>query len=305
MVHTSRKRIAICCHGFLGETGMLKEIEATLNEDPFDQVYDRVSNISYYSSKYGINFTRPYDLKTPIFEKNTKQTLAHHFFGKICSILNDYNEEVNLDIYAHSMGGLVTRSMVKYLSEEKNNKIWINNGNIENIFLLGTPNHGTRLAQHAFNVPADILMTGLNLLLELPNGVTSEDWQILKSQFMQMIPNSSFLKQLNQRSKHIEKSINWVTVRGLRWIGQLGWLPMVWQPFIFRKFWIDRHFPFLHIGNIPNDGLVDANRVPLKFATNLKVPSATHMSLLYWKSKKSGKQILNLLKPIILADKEN
>lgn len=304
MTRTTRNRIAICCHGFLGETGMLQEIEATLTEDPFNQIYDQVANISYYSSKYGLNFSQPYDLKTPIYDETTKQTLTHNFFAQICLILKDYDEKVNLDIYAHSMGGLVTRSMVKYLSKEKSTGIWIRNGLIKNIFLLGTPNHGTRLAQRAINIPADILITGLNLLFELPDGISSEDWQILNSQFMQMVPNSTFLKQLNEPSKSIEKTINWVTVRGLQWIRQLGWFPVVWQPFLFRKFRIDRHFPFLHVGIIPNDGLVDAKRVPLKFATNLTVPSATHMGLLDWKTKKSGKQVLNLLKPIILANEE-
>ncbi|MFX0151309.1 MAG: esterase/lipase family protein, partial [Candidatus Hodarchaeota archaeon] len=132
---------------------MLKEIEETLKTEPFDQIYDRVSNLTYYSSKYGINFTRRYDLKTPIYKKNTDQTLAHNLFVKICSVLKDYNEEVTIDIFAHSMGGLVTRSMIKYLSSEKDNGIWIRNGLIRNIFLLGTPNYGTRLAQHAINIP--------------------------------------------------------------------------------------------------------------------------------------------------------
>jgi hypothetical protein len=170
--------------------------------------------------------------------------------------------------------------------------------------LLGTPNYDTRLAQHAINIPVDIILTGLNLLLELPDEVTSEDLQILNSQFIQMTPNSSFLRQLNQRSRNVEKSINWVTVRGLKWIRQLGWLPLVWKLFFFRKVRIDRHFPFIHVGIIPNDGLVDASRVPLKFATNLTVPTATHMNFLYWKSKTSGKQVLDLLKPIILANRE-
>ena len=305
MVRTMKKCVAICCHGFLGETGMFKEIETTLTEDPFNQIYDRVSNVSYYSSKHGINFTRPYDLKTPIYKRDTTQTLAHHFFEKICSALREYDEDVYLDIFAHSMGGLVTRSMIKYLSEEKKDGFWIKNGFVRNIFLLGTPNFGTRLAQRSINIPADILLTGLNILFELPSDVTSEDLQILNSQFMQMVPDSTFLKHLNQSSKIIEESINWVTVRGLKWIGQLGWLPMVWQPLLFRKFRIDRHFPFFHIGLIPNDGLVDASRVPLQFATNLTVPSVTHMGLLCWKSKISGKQVLKLLKPIILAKRED
>ncbi|MFX0173095.1 MAG: hypothetical protein ACFE9L_14375 [Candidatus Hodarchaeota archaeon] len=48
---------------------MLKQIEETLKAEPFDQIYHRISNITYYSSKCGINFTRPYDLKTPIYKK--------------------------------------------------------------------------------------------------------------------------------------------------------------------------------------------------------------------------------------------
>lgn len=303
--HISRKRIAICCHGFLGVPEMMHEVETTLSKDPFDQVYDRVFNISYYSSKYGINFSQPFDLKTPIYEKTTNQTLAHNFLNQIYFCLKDYREEINIDIYAHSMGGLVTRSMVKYLSEERDDGIWIKNGIIRKIFLLGTPNHGTRLSQHSIDIPIDILMTGLNLMFELPDGLTSDDLQLFKSQFMQMVPNSTFLRQLNQSSKSIEELITWVTVRGLSWINQLGWLPVVWQPFLFRKFWVDGHFPFFHVGIIPNDGLVDAKRVPLKFAKNLTVPSATHMDLLCWKSKKSGRQVLDILKPIIMVNGKN
>jgi hypothetical protein len=299
---TLKNRIAICCHGFLGAPIMLHEVVSTLNEEPFDKIYDNVFNISYYSSKYGVNFSQPYDIKTSIYDEKTTQTLAHHFYTKICTELKNYDEKVSLDIFAHSMGGLVTRSMVKYLAKEKNNSLWIKNGRIDKIFLLGTPNYGTRLAQRSINIPMDILITGLNLIFELPDGVTSDDLQLFKSQFMQMVPNSVFLNRLNQRSKNIEKSITWVTVRGLKWIKQLGWLPVVWQPFLFRKLWIDQHFPFIHVGVIPNDGLVDAKRVPLKFATNLTVPSATHMDLLNWKSKKSGQEVLRLIKPIIIDD---
>ncbi|MFX0115700.1 MAG: hypothetical protein ACFFB3_14215, partial [Candidatus Hodarchaeota archaeon] len=71
--------------------------------------------------------------------------------------------------------------------------------------------------------------------------------------------------------------------------------------FLFSKIWFDRHFPFLHIGTIPNDGIVDAAKVPLKFATNLTVSKATHMDLLKWKTKAAGKEVEELLKPLILA----
>jgi hypothetical protein len=125
------------------------------------------------------------------------------------------------------------------------------------------------------------------------------DWQILKSQFIQMVPTSNFLKNLNKELTKGEKAVKWFTIRGLN---SSGLLESVWQPFLFRKLWINRKFPYLHIGLIPNDGVVDADSVPLKHAENLTVPSATHMDLLKWNSKKSGKLVRDLLSPLILSD---
>lgn len=296
------KQIAFLVHGFAGKKGFMQEIESSLQENPYDQVYDHVTNISFYSSSYGLDLSQPYDLKSPIYDKSTNRTLAHFFLEQIIAELDNYPQEISLDIYAHSMGGLVTRAMIKYLLEDKEeNEIWIKNGIIRNIFLLGTPNHGTRLAQRAINIPADLFVTGLNIMLELPRGgISSKDWQILNSQFMQMIPNSSFLEQLNERSKDIEQSIKWVTIRGLKSTGLLG---IAWQPFLFRKFHFDSHFPFLHIGLVPNDGVVNANSVPLKYATNLTIPNATHMDLLKWKTKSVGREVKELIQPITLAKK--
>ncbi|MHA2227420.1 MAG: esterase/lipase family protein [Candidatus Hodarchaeales archaeon] len=297
MKHDSDNHLAIIVHGFAGKTGFMDEIEETLRNPPYNKKYNQVENISVYNSPHGLDLSQPYDLVTPIYDENTTQTLAHYFLSQICTVLEKLEKEENttLDIYAHSMGGLVTRSMVKYLLNDKRFT-----ASIKTIFLLGTPNKGTRLAQRTLNVSADIFMHGLNLLFELPHGGISEvDRQILNSQFMQMVPNSLFLRKLNKRSEIIEKSINWVTVRGLKFTGQLG---MFWQPFLFSRFWIDRYFPFLHTGMIPNDGFVEAQSVPLKYATNLTVPSATHMDLLKWKTKQPGIKVQTLLKPIILAE---
>lgn len=300
---TPLKRVAILVHGFAGKTGFMKEIEQTFNEEPYTQIYESVSNISYYDSKYGIDFSRPYDLKTPIFDEKNKQTLSNNLFNKISAEIFDYEENVALDIFAHSMGGLVTRAMINFLLLEnqqvEQEGVWINNGRIHNIFLLGTPNRGTNLAQRMITIPADILISGLNLVMEIPRqGVTSEDFTILNSQFMQMVPKSSFLKKLNRKMKNIDKNIKWITVRGMNSSGILG---IVWQPFLFRKIWFDRHFPFMHMGMISNDGVVNANSIPLRYATNLTIPQATHMDLLKWKSKKAGKKVQLLLKPIIFS----
>ncbi|MHA1966421.1 MAG: esterase/lipase family protein [Candidatus Hodarchaeales archaeon] len=300
------KRVAILVHGFAGKTGFMKEIEQTFNEEPYTQIYESVSNISYYDSKHGIDFSRPYDLKTPIFDEKSKQTLCHNLFNKISDEIFNYEENVSLDIFSHSMGGLVTRAMVKFLllenQQEEQEGIWINNARIQNIFLLGTPNRGTHLAQRLVTIPADILISGLNLAMEIPRqGITSEDFTILNSQFMQMVPKSSFLKKLNEKTKNIDEDINWITIRGMNSSGILG---MVWQPFLFRKIWFDRQLPFMHMGMISNDGVVNANSVPLKYAINLTIPQATHMDLLKWKSKKAGKEVHKLVKPLIFSDIE-
>ncbi len=292
------KRVAILVHGFAGKTSFMKEIEEIFKNSPYIKVYDSVSNISYYDSKHGLDFSQAYDLQTPIFDKANKKTLAHNFFNKITAEISDYEEDVLLDIFAHSMGGLVTRAMIKYLVINNSQDNRINNGLIQNVILIGTPNYGTRLAQRMVTIPADILLSGLNFALELPKYGFSSKWNILDSQFMQMVPKSSFLRELNEDTKSIDKNINWVTVRGMNSTGMLG---IVWQPFLFRKFWIDRHFPFIHKGMIPNDGLVEANSVPLNFATNLTVLTAAHMDLLKWKSKKPGERVHELLKPIILS----
>ena len=149
------------------------------------------------------------------------------------------------------------------------------------------------------NIPSDIFLTGLNLLLELPRGgVDMTDLQFFNSQFMQMVPKSQFLKKLNGPLTDVERSIKWITVRGL---DSSGLLEAIWQPFLFRKVWVNRTFPFIHIGMIPNDSVVDAASVPLTHAENLTVINANHMNLLKWVSKDSGKTVRSIIESIILV----
>jgi hypothetical protein len=291
MKSSEYNQVAVLVHGFVGKKAFMKEIEQSLNEAPFDKIYSKVINLSLYSSSYGLDLSKPYDITTPIYTEKMDQTLAHFLFNQINTELKHEKENTVLDIYAHSLGGLVTRAMIKYLFPKTGKSI-------KNVVLLGTPNHGTRLAQKIMTVPADILMTALNILFEIPSGELGNDNLVpFRSQFMQLLPNSHFLKALNKPLLEIEQSIQWITVRGLKSTGQLG---VIWQPFLFRKFWLNRKFPYLHKGMIPNDGVVDAESVPLKFGVNFTIPNATHMDLLSWKSKSSGKDIQKLLKPLIL-----
>lgn len=284
-------RVAVLVHGFVGKKDFMKEIEQSLRETPFDKVYTKVLNFSLYSSRYGLDLSKPYDITTPIYIKGLKENLANYLLSQITTELKHEQQKVMLDIYAHSLGGVVTRAMIRYLFSETGIII-------KNVILLGTPNRGTRLALKIMTIPADILMTTLNVLFEIPSRELGSDNLVLyRSQFMQLLPNSPFLKALNKPLVEIEQSIQWITIRGLKSTGQLG---AIWQPFLFRKFWINRKWPFLHRGMIPNDGVVDAASVPLKFGINFTIPNATHMDLLSWKSKSSGRDIQKLLKPLIL-----
>ena len=140
-------RVAILVHGFVGKKDFMKEIEQSLSEAPFDMIYKKVLNFSLYSSMYGLDLSKPYDITTPIYIKGLKQTLAYYFLSQITTELKHEQQKVMLDIYAHSLGGLVTRAMIRYLFSETGIII-------KNVILLGTPNHGTRLALKIMTIPA-------------------------------------------------------------------------------------------------------------------------------------------------------
>jgi len=287
--------IALLVHGFAGKTAFMDEIQEKLHEMSKVPIYNTILNLSYYSSTYGLDFSLPYDLRTPIYDPRTNQTLAHHLFELIIKAIQPYPEFIIMDIFAHSMGGLVTRAMIKYILSKYNL-----NFSIRKVFLLGTPNHGTRLAQKLINIPTDIFLTGLNLILELPRGgISGSDWYTLNSQFLQMVPKAPFLKELNKSLNDIERFIEWFTIRGLN---TSGLLESVWQPFLFRKFWINSTFPFIHRGIIPNDGLVDAQNVPLNHATNILIPEVGHMDLLKWKSSSSGRKVYTVVSEILKGE---
>ena len=112
-----------------------------------------------------------------------------------------------------------------------------------------------------------------------------------------MVPKSKFLQKLNGSFTEFESSIKWYTIRGMN---SSGLLEAVWQPFLFRKIWINRKFPYLHIGIIPNDGVVDSESVPLKHAENILVTEATHMGLLKWISEEAGIKVREKITPIIM-----
>lgn len=140
-----------------------------------------------------------------------------------------------IDIVAHSMGGLVVRSMIKNFA--KSNVIV--GFKIDSVILLSTPNHGTRLAKLVTSIicPAVSVSNDIKKMAELIN-IDLEDlakevikdafpvigdayinifWDGLKdvfdNQIFQMSPSSDFLDYLNSDDE-TPYYITWVTARG-------------------------------------------------------------------------------------------
>lgn len=285
-------RSAIVLHGFLGDTSMMEEVASKLTELG---IYKVIHNLSYYDSRNGLDISKTFDVRTPIFQHNTTETLTHNLFHKLSNLL----KTTEVDFFAHSMGGLVTRAMLRYLAIRSNASLKIGESIVKNVFLIGTPNHGTLLAKKFFNFPGDLMATSLNLLLDLPRGmVTEDDLQLFRSQFVQMIPKGDFLHELNAKDNFVEKAVKWFTFRGLNAEGLLG---LVWQPVIFRKYWLNRPFPFVKTLPIPNDGVVNSDSVPLPYASNYAIEEATHMDLVRWSSKEPGRDVWTIVKDLIQA----
>ena len=101
------------------------------------------------------------------------------------------DDGLHLDIFAHSMGTMVARSMVE---------MWGGDEFVDRCFLAGPPNNGSRLAELKRLIP--ILVTlGVNQLVPMPPSIIA-GWAIKKvSNDCQagddLRPSSDFVKQIN------------------------------------------------------------------------------------------------------------
>lgn len=288
--------ILLLLHGFLGAKSDLKQIEEKIRESK-DNAFDKIWNLTYYDSDYGLDITKPNSIRTPIFNPNADvHSLVIYLYTLLEKKLDTLQkEEVHVTIIAHSMGGLIARSLIKYKCHLHNQKqVLFPNCFIETLILLGTPNHGTLLANKWLFLPVQELIDFLSYIYNLPSSVSIHDLIKNNSQMAQMETDSLFLKNLNE-PEYIE-NVNIITVAGLN-NKPFGKLPIIWEPFIFWRIRINSFFPWIHIGQIQNDGLVQANSVSLKGETvkNFTAKDANHLNMLEWKSNPIGKSIYQKL----------
>lgn len=181
---TNSNRTLLIVHGLFDDTRtMTPQIVAALPDR-----YDLVLTFDYEN------------LDTPI-KKNGK-----HLFDKLSAAGFTADSGKTLDILAHSMGGLVSRSMIEQ---------WGGNAFVSRLLTLGTPHSGTPWAR-----VEDLALVGLTALI---NGITTVTWPLrVVSALVQAIEKfdttldnmntgSAFLEELNAEK---DPNIPYIAVAG-------------------------------------------------------------------------------------------
>ena len=170
----------------------------------------------------------------------------------------NFEENGEVDIIGASMGGLIVR---KFIQEKMigNNLLpttkW-GTLHIQNILLISTPNYGCKiidLIQNPFIQIVLRIMFGKNnfskseQFQQIGVGNTSVFGKILSKIFRKKTSDNQFLKELNAQNP-TPGTVRWITLRGTK--------SQIFSNFIYNK-------------KIPNDGVVEADRVILNGAENI------------------------------------
>lgn len=182
--------VALIVHGFMSRTeGNFVQLKKSLVESG---KYDKIFGYSYSPNKVSIKSNG--DI---LYEKLDNSGLL--------------NSNINLDIYAHSEGGLVTRSMIAYkLNSESEHSI-------RNFITAGTPHEGTDFAKRGnqlLKLPRiALLVAGLikspdNESVEILKEVLYYYYRFKENKgLIDMIPKSRFLLELQSKNLNINGAI--------------------------------------------------------------------------------------------------
>ena len=183
-------------HGYWGMDSALYDMQDNLEgRISFKTEYD-VNNIKFfdYYEAFGATTDLEKDLVHWAFSISV---FAFNLYAELNSLPND--SQVN--IIAHSMGGLIVREMLRLYRTD----LEIGGINIGKIITIGTPHYGTNLAGYQLPwAPILALIGGLIVRGDLwPSPV-----------FWEMDPLSSFLSTLNEDPMSYSSGIDWYTISG-------------------------------------------------------------------------------------------
>ncbi|MFX1283129.1 MAG: esterase/lipase family protein [Promethearchaeota archaeon] len=202
-------------HGFNGDDSQFHDLIRYLNSTSLF----RCNSVRNVTPLYFNYYTKYYNLCM------TKEEI-HNIKGGISTYAKDFYEQLRvthktptqIDIVAHSLGGLITREMLRiYRTELEKQGI-----QVLRVITLGTPHLGTEISNHPL---AEQILYFFGY-----HGTTIE---------RSVTPGSAFLSRLNQNSSSYMEDIAWYFVAGV----SLHPLVVLVQETIF--------------DGVPCDGLVD------------------------------------------------
>jgi len=156
------ERTLILIHGFNGRDN---DVDAYEDDDDVRDAYANIFNIEYYDNSE--DFGEDFDKNTPI--EDVSQALAAYIIDNHAEIRN------NVDFVCHSMGGLITRYLIKHYYRDIQD-VYTNIGRvfkINHVCMIGTPNHGVWYGDEYFGIAGyqlDQMECGSDFLTDLNSG---------------------------------------------------------------------------------------------------------------------------------------
>ncbi|MFX0212072.1 MAG: esterase/lipase family protein [Candidatus Hodarchaeota archaeon] len=230
-------------HGFNGNDYQFQDLINYLNSTNFFERNPTVNvtplYFNFYEKYYNLHMTKKeiHNIKGGI------STYARDFYEQL---RGSHNSPTQIDIVAHSLGGLITREMLRiYRSELEKSGI-----QVLRVITLGTPHLGTEILNHPLT--KQILW------------FFGHDYGTLIERSIS--PGSTFLSRLNKNSSSYMENIEWFFIAGV----SLHPLAVFVQEIVFN--------------GVPCDGLVDcksALALGLTFETiNRKIIHKDHGQLI-------------------------
>jgi pimeloyl-ACP methyl ester carboxylesterase len=235
-------------HGYFGSNetfSIMRDVLADLN---VSTRYSGFKEFSYWEPYWELmqgDFDTWADF---MWEMHSGMTITDYANDFANALIDEHELEygVQIDIVAHSLGGLITREMLR------NWRISLGYYGIEigRVITLGTPHNGTRLAENGLAIT---ILDFLDLFYGLPSWASPV--------FSSVAPASPFLATLNQDPESYSTGIEWYTVSGI-----CDYLDPMYALLLAVHY--DTH-----------DKIVATGRAHLSFAMQEVIPSCDHTML--------------------------
>jgi pimeloyl-ACP methyl ester carboxylesterase len=234
-------------HGYLDSSDSFSDMQYWLRIWDVDLRYDEFMEYSYWQSYWDL-YQGMYDTWEEFMsDMHFDFTISDYADDFAQALIDEHQNElgVQIDIVAHSMGGLIAREMLRLWRDS----LASYGIEIGRVITLGTPHQGTQMAGSG-------LGSAVLSLLDLFFGYPSWPSPVFGS----MAPGSPFLAALNDNPLSYSDGIEWYTMAG---DDISGWQIFVWP---------------VHIDI--NDLLVANGRAHLAFSTTETIYGWDHRALI-------------------------